>query len=211
MYFQIWITKDNLENQISILLKSIEISEKFKNWAIGALREENKRESRDRTQIYENLQDKYNKNQSALDKLLDLRLQELILDDEYKQKKEVLIKEKEGLKEHLDDTECRADKWLELTENTFNFARYARYWFSEGTPKDKKTILSTIGSNLILKDGKLHVDAKDHFKVIQRAVLEVPSISSEFEPAETGSITVTSSDSFELNPSWLGGMDTALQ
>ncbi len=42
--------------------------------------------------------------------------------------------------------------------NIFNFAETAKYRFENGTSEEKRKILSSLGSNLYLKDGKLCVD-----------------------------------------------------
>jgi len=58
------------------------------------------------------------------------------------------MKEKARLEEILNDTEGRAEKWLETGEKVFNFARYARYWFKNGSSQEKAQILQALGSNL---------------------------------------------------------------
>ena len=55
------------------------------------------------------------------------------------------------------------NQWVELTKQTFNFARYARSWFEHGDNDTKKAILGCLGSNLIIKDQKLNVDLHPFF------------------------------------------------
>jgi site-specific DNA recombinase len=163
------IREDELENQIDALLAKIQISEAFKDWALKYLHEVHEQEIDDRTVIYKSLQEAYNATQGKLDSLLDLRIRGLISDDEYKEKKESLLKEQADLKTKLGDTENRASSWLELSEKTFNFACYARHWFKNGSLDKKKSILQTIGSDFVLKDGEITIQLQKPYFIIQEA------------------------------------------
>ena len=178
------IRKEDLEKQVIQCLSNIEISEKFKNWALRYLKEISDKETDTRTTIYQSLQNAYNKAQKELDRLLGLKLRELITDEEYLRKKGELLKEQKALKEKLEDTEHRAGHWLELSEKTFIFAHYARKWFEKGTLEDKKIILDTIGSNLILKDKKLFIDNKKPFFFIKKGLKVLPPLKAGFEPVK---------------------------
>ena len=76
-----------------------------------------------------------------------MRLRDLVTDQEYLRQKEELLAEQRRLKEKHEDTEHRGGNWLELSEKTFLFARYARFWFENGSLKDRKLILEALGSN----------------------------------------------------------------
>ncbi|HEC66015.1 MAG TPA: recombinase family protein, partial [bacterium] len=86
------IGKKDLEEQIDKVLSEVQISERFKNWAIKYLGKLHKSEVEDRSHINKNLQDTYSETQKKLDNLLDLRIRELISDEEYEIKKAVLLK-----------------------------------------------------------------------------------------------------------------------
>lgn len=55
---------------------------------------------------------------------------------------------------------------MELSERTFNFARYARVWFAKGNMETKRAIFASLGSHLVIKDQKLNVGLHPFFKVI---------------------------------------------
>ena len=74
--------------------------------------------------------------------------------------------QRDNLKEKLNDTEHRAQNWGELCEKTFEFASQATPTFQNGTLEEKRTILETIGANLVLKDRKLNIQAKKHFLIL---------------------------------------------
>jgi len=62
---------------------------------------------------------------------------------------------------------------MKLTEKTFNFATYARANFARGDFQKKKEILSAIGSNPIIKDGKLLIEGKEWLQPIKNSYPEL--------------------------------------
>lgn len=144
-----------LERQIDEVLQSITITDEFLEWALGYLRKLNDEETTDRRAMYASIESAYEGIQRQIDELLNVRLRGLISDEEYQAKRMALVNERERYKEKLNDNEYRADRWLELAEEAFRFARWARYRFNKGTVEEKRLIMETVGSNLTLYDKKL--------------------------------------------------------
>lgn len=165
---QEYIRVEELGKQIRNTLESITISEDSLKWALEYLRELNDQEILDRQSIYKSQEKAYNAAQGKLDELTRMRLDNMLEDKEYETWKGKLLLEKARLKEKLTDTERRAGKWLEFSEKAFIFATRARIWFEKGNLKQKRQILQTIGSNFILKDGKLRIQVQKPFRVISR-------------------------------------------
>jgi len=197
------ITKKDLENQIDTILSKIQISKKFKDWALKYLHEIHGQEADDRTSIYKSLQEAYNAVQDKLDSLLDLRVRELISDNEYTQKKKTLLKEQASIKEKLEDTENRASNWLKLSEKTFNLACYARYWFKNGSLEEKKNILLSIGSDFVLKDGKLAIQLQKPFFIIKEANEDKEKYVERLELPKNVELSPQIRDLALQNPTWL--------
>jgi hypothetical protein len=204
------IERRDLEQQIVERLSRIQISDRLEEWAVKYLQEVNTQESEDRTQVRQSLQKAYNQTQSQLDRLLNMCLSDLISDEEYRQEKHKLLQERARLQEKLGDTEHRADTWRTLAENTFVFARYARYWFEHGSLEDKKTILSALGSNLILKDKKLLIQAKKPFLLIEEGLKSLNRVQAGFEPSECALSKAKSEGVPSLRARWLGIVDSNL-
>ncbi|OGZ32455.1 MAG: hypothetical protein A2V69_02445 [Candidatus Portnoybacteria bacterium RBG_13_40_8] len=173
-----------LEKQIDEYLASIQINQKYLDWAINHLRRTHKLEVVTRDEIIKSQQGTYNDMVNKLDKLLELRLKEEITEEEFKEKKTSLIKEKERIQELLKDSDHRQNQWLELSEKTFNFARYARFWFAEGDLQRKRDILSTLGQNLILDGKKLRIQLQEPFSIIQKGLQPVLQKQERLEPAK---------------------------
>jgi len=150
-----------LEKQIDQYLTNIHISEEFKNWAIKYLKEKNKKEVSSRENIFASQRKAYDSCLKKLENLFQLKISPL---------KTELMKEKARLEEILNDTEGRVEKWLETGEKVFNFARYARYWFKNGSSQEKAQILQALGSNLTLKNKKLIIQLKRPLTAIGQVV-----------------------------------------
>lgn len=202
---QRYIEEHELEAQIAEYLARMQISERFKDWAITYLRKLHDHEVTDRSSIYHNLQKTYNTTQQAIDELIRMRYQGLVDNDEYEKERSRLKLELANLKEKLNDTEHRADKWLELSEKTFEFACYARTIFQEGDLHTKKQILEAIGSNLLLKDKTLNIQAQKPFLLIEHVVQGVKAESRRFEPLKMPMNKEKSRAFGSAHPIWLPG------
>lgn len=181
-----------LEKQIDEYLSRIHISERFKSWAVKYLKEENGKEIGSRETILTSQRKAFDSCLKKLDNLFQLRISplnidgSLLSDEEYARRKAELLKEKARLEEFLNDTSGRIERWLDGAENTFDFACHARGWFAEGSSQEKGRILQAIGSNLILKDKKLHIQVKKPLVLIEKIVIEVPQVKAGFEPKKLG-------------------------
>jgi len=102
----------------------------------------------------------------------------------------------------------RQDRWLETSERFFNFATHARHWFVEGDMQQKREILSTLGSNLTLKDKKLSINAPKPFLVLKDSLPSIPEAKSGFEPKNIRLNKRKREPCSSLNPRWLGVVDS---
>ncbi|MBI2550899.1 recombinase family protein [Candidatus Uhrbacteria bacterium] len=158
------VSLDEIERQVNEILGSISIPKAFAAWGVKWLRYMHDQECTDRSHIYRSVQDAYNDVQAKLDRLTDMRLSDLLTDDEYSRQKERLVAEQRHLKERMGDTEQRAESWLKKVEEAFDFAQHAQYWFAQGNIQEKRNILVKLGSNAVLKDGIVRIELNDLWK-----------------------------------------------
>ena len=90
--------------------------------------------------------------------LVDLRLRDLIDDQELVSRREEMQKEKISLTEELSGVD-RQVRWFEPVMAVVSFGSRAAAWFMAGDDALRKMILKTIGSNLTLRDRKLNIEA----------------------------------------------------
>lgn len=159
---------EELENQIMNIINEVSISDDLRKWAVDYLKWFNANEIKDRRKIYLSQQKAFNDAQKKLDELVAMRFNGLLDDEEYASWKAKIIKEQVSLKTKMTDTEHRTSRWLELSENAFIFANKARIWFRDGDMETKREILKRLGSNFVLKDGKLHIQLQKPYLMISK-------------------------------------------
>ncbi len=175
------VKEENLEEQIEKQIASLTILPEFKQWALDCLNENNDQEIDNRSKVYESQHKTLTETQAQLDSLTKMRYRELIDDETFLKEKQILTYQIARLTSQLRETEGRAEKWLELTEKTFDFACYAHSRFLTGDLRTKKEILSALGSNFVLKDGKLTLSLHKYFEPI---IQQYPSIEKEYKRLE---------------------------
>jgi site-specific DNA recombinase len=202
------VTENELERQISQLLKKISIHQDFIEWAIKWLRVLHKYETNDRSNIYKSLQRRYNSTQDKLDKLLDMSLDGRISDQEYGQKKNQLFQEQKSIKEQLEDTEHRAKCWHQTAEETFDFAKKAYQQFKNGSLETKKKLLIYLGSNFYLENGKIRIQLKKPLEILENYDQMVKKESAWVEPQQWSDILAKNEDLRPANLVWLRGRES---
>ncbi len=180
-----------LNEQIDGILKRLSISERFQDWAVKYLHEIRKTEARSQDESFV-------AKQKALTKLVEqqhnLLLKytlpdnadgHLISDQDFESLKTRLFKEKSILEAELSVQGKAIDQWVELSERTFNFARYARLWFTKGDTETKRAIFSCLGSNFLLKDQKLAITMRKSFNFIFEGLSQAEQELERLEPVKT--------------------------
>jgi len=184
------IKYEDLKEQIENYLDSITIPEEFLHWAIKVLNENNELEKTDRNLILQAQQKNYQECVKRIDNLIQLYIspdnsqKELISETEFKNQKNILLDEKMRIEGEMKRTGERVNEWLELSERTFNFATYAKYWFEQGDYEAKTGILRALGQNFVLEGGTLRIDLKKPFLVVKEGLESMGLEKGRFELAE---------------------------
>ena len=166
------IEEKELCNQIDLVLSQISISEKFLHWAVKYLNEVRTCQAQAQEASIETKQAEYREVVKQLDTLL-LKFSrpenedgQIISDNEYQAVKSRLLARKASLEAELKFQGEEVEKWVELSEKTFNFARYARYHFKNGDMDTKRAVLASLSSNLELTNRKISIPLHPMFKTI---------------------------------------------
>lgn len=182
-----------LTAQADLIIRGLTISDEFRDWAIKYLHEIRKDEAKSHEQIVAAKQKRLLELTKQIDGLL-LRYTspanatgELISDDEYKSAKKVLADEKSALEEALRAKSVEMTQWLELSERTFNFARYASVWFFKGDMETRRAIFASLGSNFSLKDRKLNIHLRKPFQLLFENLADIEREMLEVRTSENGS------------------------
>lgn len=184
-----YLSVEDMEGQIERELMKLTILPEFKDWALEILNEQNDGEIEKRTKVYESQQTAMNDAQRQLDNLTKMRYRELIDDAAFIKERDELKTSIAKIKKSLHETEDRAEKWLELTEKTFEFACYAHNAFLRRDPQTQqrdlqlqREILIGLGQNFSMKDQKLTIVPNDWLVPI---IEKYPAIEKQYQLVRT--------------------------
>jgi DNA invertase Pin-like site-specific DNA recombinase len=164
------IEERQLEKQILTFLRSVALNRREVDKALAAVEEARKEHGAD-TNIKKTLDHALASCAKNMDNLTKLRFRELISDEEFVRQRMELNREEAVLKERL--AKLETEDWIEPSQNLFRFSSRAAFWLTHGTKAEKRLILSTVGSNLLLTGKKLCIDAAKPFLILEKR----PSIS----------------------------------
>ena len=187
------VSRTELEKQIANFLSRIQISQKFKEWAIKHLRELHDIEDSQTEEIKQAQRKAYDDCLLKLNNLVRLKTSAansdgtLLSDEEYSRQRLTFLKEKALLEKSFQDVGQQVATSMQRSEKAFEFASTAQERFAKGDFETKKEIVSAIGSNLILKDKILIVEARKPFFLLESSLSHAAAQNDPFEPENTRS------------------------
>ena len=205
------VSEDEVVEQIDKQLSYITIIPEFRDWALEALRNSNDSEIADRSAIMQSQSKALVSTRRELDNLTKMRLRELLDDEEYVEQRERLSAELRKLQENLHATEERADKWLELTERTFDFATNARQIFKTGTEEKRREVFAALGGKVTLKDKLLNIELHPWFVPIVRDYADIERAFEEVRTTKYASSKEKTAALTAVQSSWLRRPDSNRQ
>jgi hypothetical protein len=186
------VSIERLEKQIDLFLSRIQISDRFKDWAIKVLHEVHEKKATLRNEVIQTQQKAYQECVRRIDNLVTLKTAPhntdgcLLSDEEYGRQRMGLLKEKAALEELLRDAGHRVENCLEQSEEAFDYACTARDRFAKGDCQVKREILNAIGSNLVLKDKRLSIQATEPFFILETTLHDDETPNEPIEPKNIG-------------------------
>ena len=119
--------------------------------------------------------------QRKLDNALQFLLDGTITKVQYDLKKEEFDLELQKVSQKVKETEITAKNFNQLTENVFHFMRHSQDAFINGDLQSRKEILSALGLNQVLKQGKLLMSLHSFWKTVKDAEISAMGQLKRFE------------------------------
>jgi predicted metal-binding protein len=182
------IEEEELVRQISAFLMGLDVPELFADWAIDhveQLRHED--DARDEA-VIDDLTKRLARIDQSHQELTRMRYERLIADDEFLRERNRLQQEQSRTKEQIDKLTNSNGNWLDPARKAFEMVKSIYTRFTEGDTMMRRTIVLAVGSNLLLKDKKLIIEAKKPFLILQNGFRKVREILGGFEPPTLGFI-----------------------
>lgn len=183
-----------LEEQIIKQLQRIQISAGFKEWAIECLQRIYQNDIETNRHISKSRENAYADCLRRLESLVRLKTSpensdgSLLSDEEYGLERHKLLEEKASLGKckSTDDIKLDAQNALKSSEAIFDFAHLAQEKFQKGNFQAKRQIFTKLGSNLILTDKKLLIEATEPLALIEKTAAHAKSKIRNIEPKKQG-------------------------
>jgi DNA invertase Pin-like site-specific DNA recombinase len=152
------IREEELERQIEDWLASLRPDDDAEVRLREAFRSLSEHATATAHAVRVSLESALSRTRSQLSELLKLRLAKLIDDEEFGTRRSELQMDAARLARKLENL-AKPDERLKPLEAAFPLAKYGADWFRAANDELKRTILKSVGSNLILIDKKLSVEA----------------------------------------------------
>jgi site-specific DNA recombinase len=160
------IEEKQLENQIVEFLANIHVNNDELKESLATIDAERLKQRQTGDGVAQSIERALDACERNLDNLTKLRYRELIEEDRFIRQKAELAKEQIALRQRRD--QLKTEDWIELSRKLFLFSNRAVFWLTHGTPEERRLIVSTAGSNFLLRAKKLTIDAKKPFAVLQK-------------------------------------------
>ena len=161
------VTTQELDRAFAAFLLKCTLAPSLHAWALKKVDAMKEGRASDRSRQEERLRQASDENERALANLVSLRLKEMVTDEEYARERKTLLEVQERLRERLAGLGT-GTQWFEPAERFISFSSRAVYWYEAGDDETKGQIARAVGSNLVLKDKILSVEAAEPFTVLPK-------------------------------------------
>ena len=154
----------NLDEQFLRFISRIVIDEEAANELMQRVAAERVNTPAHREMVPETIEQELRATQAQLSTLTDLRVRNLIDDEEYMARRREIDVARIAAQERLGKS-FEGSEWIELAEMLILFNKQAIFWFFHGTIDIKRQIAKSLGSNFTVIDKKLSGEAVKPFSL----------------------------------------------
>ena len=194
-----------MESQFLDFLKELHTPTSLEEWIlkyINFVDKENELFSEDKKT---NLNKTLNENQKQIEEVNRMRYRNFLNDDEFLEEKAKLLQEKQSLQTKLKNIDSQNSNLGSMMTKTLNFTQNAAKWFQSAQPEQKRLIMEVVGSNLILKDKILLIQAHKPFQIADLVKNQETVEKVWFEPLNFSELKQKIGALSNSYPTWLGG------
>lgn len=166
--------------QIEAYIKNLELNPDFAEWIRKVLKRRNKQEF----SIEKKTQELNTKRLADItdrkEKLYYMKIDGLFSETEYQKRKSEILMEESLIRESV--LKPQTEYWEKVIDNSISFATSVTTLFQYGDVYTRKMVLRILGSNLLLKDKKVEIEAKKAFVFLKDVQDDVWSKNLILEP-----------------------------
>lgn len=208
-----YISEEEIEKQIIEVLSGYEIIPELKELVFKLLEEDSQKENENFEVIKRSREKAVTDINNRLNKLLDLKLNDMITDLEYRNKKQNLENERQDLTLSLLDGQVDKNGF-EPIKKVFEFLTNLTFTFKNANIEQKRAILTGFAKKITLKDKKLSIEPFEWFEAIKKNDMGIDLKNSTFELPEMSKTRIKTAENWQfgqLCSGWLGREDSNLR
>lgn len=158
---QPYLKAEEFEPQVKSYIESLELNPKFGDWIKKVIKRRNAKEFSFERKQQEMQTKRLATITDSKERLYGMKNDGLFSEQEYQKRKRELLIEEQQVRESLQTSTTQ--HWESVIDNILNFATSVSRLFDNGDIFTRQMILKILGSNLILKDKKVYIEAKSAF------------------------------------------------
>ena len=162
------VTALELNTALRSFLGNIGIPETLHDWGVRQVAKARARAQDHLTERTTSLERAHQEALRALSNLTTLRIREVISDEEFISQRELLRREELRLRDDLELAKS-GNRSFEPAAILLSFSKRAADWFEEGNDQIKRRIIKATGSNPVLRDRILYIEAKKPFTWLSKS------------------------------------------
>ncbi|MFZ2663959.1 MAG: recombinase family protein [Patescibacteria group bacterium] len=203
------LTEADLVAQIDARLLQVKPEIEFITWAKKWLAFIHKDHAEMQEEVLTSQQRALEGVESRLNRLLDMRLNDVLDDNAYKTKKAELENQKRELNKILVNTGSTSDSWRTKVESALDFAYACQQRFNNGTREEKHEVLMRLGENLFITNHKLlDITLKKEYETLADKENWETRYKNWREPVEYTDLLERNPDLRPASPLWLPRVDS---
>jgi hypothetical protein len=156
------ISSMHLDAAMRAFLGELGVPKSLHDWGVQQVTKARAGVQEEHAQHKKSLQRVQEETRKALSNLTTLRIREMISDEDFSSQRESLLRDQLRLRNDLALAD-QGNQWFEPAHILLSFSRRAMDWFEYGGDTIKRRIIMATGSNLLLKDKVLSIEATKPF------------------------------------------------
>ena len=202
------LSVSKLEIQLNNILNQINISKDFYEWFIKWLKKDHELESTNSEFVLDRIDAQIELQIKRKNRLLDMRIDGELQDEDYKEKKNTIDDEIRRLEKERHNVNYNTDNWINRAEKRLDYALYAVDKLEHGDYIEKTSVLANLGTNFTLNNGILCYDLDSVLNIFKNNHEVVNDTLERFELNDIGLPTANVEAFDSVISTWLGDRDS---
>lgn len=194
------VEEKNIAEQLYAILDRYTIHPLFEEWALGAMKEVNADEAKEREAIENNQFKNLQQLRQQHDKLIDLASKELIKEDKFKEKSHELLNRIKSAENAVIETNNQAANWRDAMQKTIDTIAHGRERFENGGHAARRDVLLALGAHPTLHNGVVELEPFEWLIPIEKAL---PRLKEELSQVKPHDLQIGNPRLEPIRTSWL--------